>query len=86
MNADVKKEIKEIIETMTTARLSLAESHKKLIDIVTDEEEAIDELPNQDSDSALARREKMDELREAVDQLEDLVTILEDDVLGKIEV
>jgi polyhydroxyalkanoate synthesis regulator phasin len=85
MDADTKKELRQIKEAIETSRLTLAELHKKLEDIVTDEEGAIEELENADSDKNLARAEECEALRSAVDNLDEALTTLEGEVISNLE-
>jgi phosphopantothenoylcysteine synthetase/decarboxylase len=85
MNAENKKELVEIKETIIAARLKLDESHKKLDDIVTNEEGEVDSFENADTDKNIARADTCQRLREATDALDEALEALENEVIGVIE-
>jgi len=84
MDKDTKKELAEIVEAITTARLSLSELHKKLEQLVTDEEGEVDDLEDADSDKNIERAEKCQDLRGAVDHLDEALQVIQEDVIDQL--
>jgi len=85
MNAETKKELKAIADHLEELKVSLAADYKKLSDIVSDEENEVDGMENQDSDKAMARREEVETLRSAVDNLDEAIGSLETEVISALQ-